>query len=181
MYYIYYKIKNLYIRFTTKLYQPLLHLIKLFITYQSYIVQYIYIDYIHPHLHYIRTYEYYYNNGNSSFAYHTRKKRDLNNFCDIWIIVGGTVIFTVSVAKITVRTVKYTGAHRNFSSATSNYLNVASNYSNAVHLTVWTVIFATNTVEITVYTVLYSTVKCTGTHRNFSSARSSYSNAVFCV
>ena len=39
------------------------------------------------------------------------------------------VIFTVSVAKITVHTVKCTRKHCSFSCATSNYLNVNSNYS----------------------------------------------------
>ena len=45
----------------------------------------------------------------------TRKKRHLST----------------SVVKITVHTVKCTGAHRNFSSATRNYSNVTSNYPNA--------------------------------------------------
>ena len=54
------------------------------------------------------------------------KKRHLNDW-GLW-----TVIFTVSVAKMTVHTVKCTGAHRNFSNATNNYLNLTSNYLNAV-------------------------------------------------
>ena len=57
-----------FIRFTTKEYQPFLHLFTLFITYKSYIIQYIYIDYIHPYIHYVHVY---YNNGNLSFAYHS--------------------------------------------------------------------------------------------------------------
>ena len=44
----------------------LLHLFTLVITYKSYIIQYIYIHYIHPYIHYIDIY--YYNNGNLSFA-----------------------------------------------------------------------------------------------------------------
>ena len=34
------------------------------------------------------------------------------------------VIFTVSIAEITVHSVKCTGTHRNFSSATANYPNI---------------------------------------------------------
>ena len=40
-----------------------------------------------------------------------------------------------------------------------------------VHFTVWKVIFDTESLKITVHTV-----KCTGAHRNFSSATGYYSN-----
>ena len=43
-----------------------------------------------------------------------------------------------------------------------------------LHFTVWTVIFTLSVAKITVHTV-----KCTGAHRNFLSATSNYSNAVF--
>ena len=66
---------------------------------------------------------------------------------DVWITTRGTreklrcapvhftvwtIIFTVSVAKITIHTIKCTGAHRNFSSSTSKNSHVTSNYSNTV-------------------------------------------------